>query len=216
LATISRSAAKQQLQERQRGWLRQVMAATGLKPTQIAREAGVSDTTLSRLLNNPDYTGTLSEVTIERIKTAYRVPGPGEAPIKGGPALIISEAERVDVLALEKNAAQAVNALAQEHKDAEIWRLHTSSLENAGYLPGDLVVLDPLIAPHSHDAVCVNVTEWSRGGSEMVWRIYEPPFLTSSTSRHLTSKPLLLDNDRIKVRGVIVGSIRPHRLSSAS
>ena len=216
MASITRSDAKKQLQERQRAWLKQVIAATALKPTQLARGASVSDTTISRILNNPGYSGTLSEVTIERIKSTYKVPGPGEKPDHEGSSLILAEAERIEADTLPAPIAEAVKNLSIGKGIIEIWRLRSASLEGAGYLPGDLVVVDCEVEPRPHDAVCALVTEWARGGAETVWRIFDPPFLIPSAPRGAAAKPLLVDNQRVSIKGVVVASLRPHRLSVAS
>jgi len=163
VTTISRSIAKKQLQDRQRAWLQQVIDATKMKPAQIAREAGVSDTTLSRLLSNPEYSGTLSEVTIERIKTAYGIPGPAEGQQKLGNSLILAEGERLDPVALDQKIAKAIEALSSNDKTIEVWRLRSSALEGDGYFPGDLLLVEIGALPRPHDVICAMVTEWARG-----------------------------------------------------
>jgi len=216
VAAITRTEAKKHLQDRQRAWLLRVIETTGLKPSQIARGADVSDTTLTRLLNNPSYEGTLSELTIERIKTTYNLPGPGnDPPAKGGAPVLFSEAELLQFAALEPSIAAALTALCAGITACEIWRLHSSAIENAGYLVNDLVVVDPNATPGPHDAVKAVVTEWSRGSAETIWRLFDPPYLLSSAARQLAAKPLLVDGQRVRVAGVIVASLRPHRLSAA-
>lgn len=207
---VSRTDAKKQLQDRQRDWLRQLVLQTGNKPSQIAKKAGVSDTTLTRLLNNPDYSGTLSEVTVERIKSAYTVPGPSQV-VSRGASMLIGEAERIDLSSLDVEASAALRAFLLNRDQVEFWKIGTSTLERAGYLPGDFVVVDPALEPRPHDAVKATVFDWNRGGSETVWRLYDPPFLISSTSHGHASKPLLVDGERVKVQGVIVACVRPHR-----
>lgn len=217
-SSVARSEAKKELQARQRAWLAEVVRITGKKPSQIADGAGVSDTTLTRLLNNPDYPGTLSQVTIDRIKLAYKLPGPEEttaAKGRGAALLGFSEGERIDLIREAAPLTKIVNAISDLHNNAEPWRLKTISLELAGYLAGDIVFVDTAASPHPQDAVCAQLADYKRGSAETIWRIWDPPYLVAAAHDRTAYKPLLVDNERVLIRGVIVDSLRPHRLSAA-
>jgi hypothetical protein len=54
----------------------------------------------------------------------------------------------------------------------------------------------------------VNFKLYDRGGSETVWRLFDPPFLISSTVQGHPHKPLLVDSERVRITGVIVASLR--------
>lgn len=215
MADKGRTAAKQEVQARQRAWLQEVVKATALKPSQIAGVAGVSDTTLTRLLNNPDYRHTLTQITIDRIKTAFKVPGPEEYASQGRPGMVgFGEAERFDVTREPEGVGRVVVALIDGRNAVDPWRLKTSALELVGYLPGDLVLVDLNAVPKPQDAVCAQVYDWAHGGAETVFRVYDPPFLVAAASDRTGYKPILVDNDRVVVKGVVVESVRPHRLSA--
>lgn len=210
MAKISRSEAKRGLQERQRAWLQWVIEQTGKRPAQIGREAEVSDTPLTRLLNNPEHTGTLSELTIERITSHYGIPGPAEYLGQRAPADEQSHTE-AELLALEHLSDRAKGALAllADHRPGvETWRLRTACLEGAGYFPGDLLLVDCDAHPRIHEAVCASVRD---GTPDLVWRIFDPPFLVARPASGVAPKPLLVDGDRVKVRGVVIASLRPRR-----
>lgn len=211
----SRSQKQKELQQRQRAWLSEVVTATRLKPSQIAAGAGVSDTTLTRLMNNPDYSGTLSQVTIDRIKETYKVPGPEEFASARRPSLIgFAEAERFDIKRAQREIARIVEAIVEGRPHVDPWRLRTGALEGAGYLSGDIVFVDQDAVPHPQDAVCAQVTDFQRGSAETVWRVYDPPFLVAAAHDRTAYKPLLVDQERVMIRGVIVDSFRAHRLSA--
>jgi lambda repressor-like predicted transcriptional regulator len=57
-------------QEQARRLIRAALRETGLLPTQLARLAGVSHTTLTRFLNNPDVTHVTSTRTLNKIMAA--------------------------------------------------------------------------------------------------------------------------------------------------
>ena len=206
----NRSKEQVEVQTRQRAWLGEVLTTTKLKPSQLADQAGVSDTTLTRLLNNPEYKGTLSQITIDRIKETFNVPGPEEYASSRRAVFGFSEAERLDVRRLvQQELGRIVTAILHGRQHVEPWRLRTSALEMAGYLPGDVVFVDHGAEARPHDAVCAQVTDFNRGAAETIWRLFDPPFLVAASHERAAYKPLLIDNERVQVRGVIVDSYRP-------
>jgi SOS-response transcriptional repressor LexA len=90
------------------------------------------------------------------------------------------------------------------------WTLRSRALEVAGYLPGDVLIVDLNARPDDGDVVCAQVYE--RDNAETLFRIYEAPYLQAATYQRGLFKPLLVDGRRVVLRGVVVASIRP-RLS---
>ncbi len=218
METVGRSTAKRELRERQRKWLVEIARATQLKPSQIASEAGVSDTTLTRLLNNPEYSGTLSQITIDRIKRRFNLPGPEDLRQgSNGVLLGFADAERFDLVEEtgKGEAGRIVKAMMQGRESVEAWRLRSLCLENAGYLPNDILLIDTALPPRPHDAVCARVADWQRGASETIFRIFDPPFLIGAAREQLAYKPLLVDGERVSILGVVIEAYRPQRLSAA-
>lgn len=217
--SVKRSETKRDIQAKQRAWLREVLETKRLTPSRLAIGAGVSDTTISRLLNNEEYTGTLAQETIERIKDTYKVPGPEEfAGGRRGVALLgLSEAARFDVRREQNDLAAVVEAILRGRNHVEPWRLKTMALEGVGYLPGDIVFVEILAEgqlPKPQDAVCAQVVDYQHGSAETVWRVYDPPFLVGAANERTAYKPLLVDGERVKVVGVIREAYRPHSLSA--
>lgn len=215
---VNRSDTKKSIQARQRAWLSEVISAVKLKPSQFAIGAGVSDTTITRLLNNEKYSGTLGPETIERIKSTYKVPGPEEyASARRSPLIGLSEAERFAPRDENGELADIVAAIVNGRAHIEAWRLKTMALENVGYLPGDIVFVENLPdhhQPRPQDAVCAQVVDYAHGAAETVWRVFDPPFLVGAGHDRTAYKPILVDGERVKVVGVIRESFRPHRLSA--
>jgi hypothetical protein len=215
---INRSATKKNIQDRQRNWLLEVLEKVQLKPSQLATSAGVSDTTITRLLNNKSYAGTLAPETIERIKDTYKVPGPEEyTSSRRSPLIGLSEASRFDARRESSDLAAIVEAILRGRALVEAWRLKTQALESAGYLPGDLVFVEQLVSDQQakpQDAVCAQVVDHQHGSAQTVWRVYDPPFLVAAAQDRTAYKPLLVDGDRVKIAGVIRESYRPHSLSA--
>lgn len=126
----------------------------------------------------------------------------------------LGEAERIDVRREQKELQSVVAALVGGRKAIEIWRLRTEALIVAGYLPGDLVLVDPAIEARPQDLVCARVADWQRGNEQTLFRIFDPPFLVAAAQDRTAFKPLLVDPERVQLRGVVIESYRPHRLSA--
>jgi hypothetical protein len=215
---VNRTDTKKNIQQRQRNWLREVLDKVKLKPSPFAISAGVSDTTITRLLNDAKYMGTLAPETIERIKDTYKVPGPEEYASSRRSTLIgMSEASRFDARKERGDLGAIVEAILRGRPHVDAWRLKTQALESAGYLPGDVVFVEQLSADQQarpQDAVCAQVVDYQHGAAETVWRVYDPPFLVAAAHERTAYKPILVDNDRVKIAGVIRESFRPHSLSA--
>jgi hypothetical protein len=213
---VTRTTTKRDVQMRQKAWLREVLTKTRLLPSQLAIGAGVSSSTLTRLLNRDDYSGTLTPETIERIKDTYKVPGPEEFS-SGARSIGLSEAARFDPSRERGDLALIVAAILRGRKGFEVWRLKTMALEGVGYLPGDVLFVRHLdVGDHARpqDAVCAKVIDFAHGSEETVWRVYDPPFLVGASNDRTAYKPVLVDGDRVRIYGVVEESFRPHSLSS--
>lgn len=215
---VNRTTTKAGVQARQRAWLLEVLDKTRLKPSQLATNAGVSDTTITRLLNSESYTGTLAPETVERIKATYRVPGPEEyASSRRSQMIGLSEASRIDPRKERGDLAAIISAIIRQRPGVDAWRIKTMALEGVGYLPGDIVFVETLAdgeLPKPQDAVCAQVVDYQHGAAETVWRVYDAPFLVGAANDRTAYKPLLVDGDRVKIFGVIRESYRPHGLSA--
>jgi SOS-response transcriptional repressor LexA len=88
--------------------------------------------------------------------------------------------------------------------------LRSRCLEVAGYVPGDVLMVDMNAKPEQGDVVCAQVYD-RLGRAETVFRIFEDPFLVASSLDGTFFKPLLIDNERVVVRGVVVASFRDRR-----
>ncbi|PZP54968.1 MAG: hypothetical protein DI604_36820 [Delftia acidovorans] len=109
---------------------------------------------------------------------------------------------------------EAVKALQGARNGVDAWVMRSRALEAAGYLPGDVLVVDMNAAPQSGDVVCAEILDRS-GKPEMVMRILERPFLVAATFDPSLFKPMLIDGDRVTVRGVVIASFRERRAAAA-
>lgn len=217
MSQISKRESVDKLRAAQKAWLERVVQEDARRRnlSQIARDAGVSHTTLTRFARNEEGR-TLSALTVTQVERATGIAAPSEvrgAPDPGG----FSE-EAVPFILGERNdpTAAAVKLLIGERNGADPWILKTRALEDAGFYPGDIVILDLNATPGPHDAVCAQVYDWQRGQAETVWRVFDPPFLLDA-SREISArhKPLVVDAERVVIKGVITSSLRQRQADAA-
>lgn len=210
MSNVSKRESVSRLRAAQRAWLDRVVKDDPQHRTlsQIARDAGVSTTTLTRFAND-DEARTLSALTVTQVSRATGIAAPSD--VRGAPDPDGLSEEAVPFILGERTdaTAAAVRLLIGERQGADPWILRTRSLEDAGYYPGDVVILDLNAAPRPRDAVCAQVYDWQRGAAETVWRVFDPPFLLDA-SRDLSArhKPLVVDSERVLIKGVITNSLR--------
>lgn len=185
-----------------RSWLLDVMRRTGLKPTPLAKAAGLAPSTLLRALDEANP-ATLERRTIDKIVASLGVPPPklyggGEASPAG-----FAEGELTQIPAGGEGPAGPLGNTEGE------WIIRTRALELAGYLPGDLVIADSAVPPRARDVVVAQEIDHLRGSAETRLRIYDPPYLVTETADPAAKrKPLLVDGDRVAIWGPVVRSLR--------
>ncbi len=207
LSKISaKSDAKRELNALHRGWLQALVKATGRKLSRLAADAGLSESALTRIVNDENYTGTLSQLTINRLVSRFMVPGP-EAWTPGTPLAGIG-AEGVRVARDDGEAWAWCETIRNRLPAAQIWRLQGRALDAIGYMPGDLLAVDPAAAPSAGDVVLAHLFTHGAEEPEAIFRVFEPPYLVAASFDTSFRKPLLVDNDRVIVRGVVSTSLR--------
>lgn len=187
-------------------WIRGVLKDTGTTPTALARKAGIASTTLTRFLNENDKT-VLSFRSIAKIAHAASVPPLGLSPTE--PREVPDEAVPYNISkAGLLSRIKLIEAAIGDRPAASAWLMQSRVLEDAGYLPGDILIVDLNRSPQAGETACVQVSRWSSGKTDTVFRIYEPPYLVASSRDAASRKPLLADNDRVIIKGVVTEMIR--------
>jgi hypothetical protein len=191
-----------------RDYLRRVIAHTRKPPTRIAKEVGVAPSTLTRLLNENSI-ATLHARTISRLQDYSGISFFGGDP--SAPSTfrgLAEDAVPFDAKDADPAVSAAIKALVGGRQAADPWTMRTRALERRGYLPGDIVIVDLGRRPEAGDSVCAQVYDWRRGAAETVMRVYDPPFLLEATHDDQLRKPLVVDNEQVIIKGVLLA----HRL----
>lgn len=204
---------KAALRDAQRAYIRR---AVELDPkrrslTEIAREGGLNHSTLTRFMNNAAHKGTLDTLTILRVAEVTGVQP--DASVAGGAVVAFREDAEPYSSSAQDNLATAVKSLIRGRTTADAWVLRSRAVELAGYVPGDVVILDQAEQPQNGDLVCAQVYD-RRGGAETIWRIYEAPYLTAASPDPALRKPILVDGHMVLIRGVVTESLRAARATN--
>jgi hypothetical protein len=208
-ATLERATAAAHRQ-----YVRDIVERTGVKPTPLAERIGVAASTLTRVYNAPDdSTATLHARTLSKLQAFSGIPAPIGEVSATTPATASGGGLREDAVPYHPTEADsvlanAVRLLIGERRAADAWTFRSRALECAGFMPGDVVIVDLGAIARAGDAVCAQVYDWRSGTAETVMRIYEPPYLVAATYDPSLRKPLVVDDDRVIIKGVIL----PHRL----
>lgn len=210
-ATVAlRSKARTHADEfaRHMAWVDWINEKTGLKDSALALKAELPVNAIYRKRTDGRP---LNAVQIRAISDATGLPGPDTYQIAGHAGLAEEAAAYDAAKDVDPITARMVEAALKSRPNAAPWRLKTRAIEGAGYLIGDVVITDPTVAPMAGDAVCAQVYDIRTGTAETVFRIYEAPYLVAVTSDPALRKPMLVDDERVVVRGTVTQSFRARR-----
>jgi transcriptional regulator with XRE-family HTH domain len=202
--------------EEVRTWLRTILKEKNLTPTALSREAGLSSTTLTRFLNDEATKTVLSFRTIAKIAAWAGVNPVGIAPVPPlQPPIVEVEARQITDLDEVKLTPRLKKSLmcALGEAQFEAWEMQCGALEDVGIRAGDIIILNRDLLPERGDIVCAHVFVWSKGQSDLVFRVYEPPFLVSASRSFEIRKPYVVDGDTVRLHGVVTDVMRSLRQS---
>lgn len=199
---------------KQLAWLQAMLDFRTWNVTRLAREAGVSQSTLAKFLNDPENLAHLSTNSVEKLSRAGGIRPYETSPSVAPRGLSDGEAERFVGFDGQAHFNNLIQAMAAGNSVAP-WVLQTRALEAVGYLPGDVLMVDMNAAPAEGDVVCAQLYDRS-GEAETIFRIYEHPFLVAATLNRANLKPLIADNNTVVIRGVVTSSHRPRLTLLAS
>lgn len=207
---LARSTAKSNTREAirraQRQWLEAAVRTRGESASQIAKAAGVSDTTVTRFLNNPNYSGVLTPLTVQRISDYTGLAGPGvEESAERSVRAFREEATPYQAETGDSHAA-AVTALLAGRAHAYAMVMRSTVLELAGVRPGDIMIIDPLVTPADGDVVCAQLEDGL--GATTVFRLFQMPNLVGATFDPRAVRPESVNGTTRRIVGVMTDLIR--------
>lgn len=203
----SKSALQAEERARILEWVEWLRQRTGQTLSELAEGAGLSSNTLTRLKQRDS--ALLDALSVRMLCEHTGLAGPDLYKL-GPTSGHAEEASRFDAAApgVDPAIIQFVTLMTKNRPNAAAWWLKTRAIEESGYMIGDLVITDSAVPPHAGDAVCAQIRT---GSAEVVFRIFEPPYLMAFHNDASVRKPLLIDNDRVIVIGTITESLRTRR-----
>jgi transcriptional regulator with XRE-family HTH domain len=191
----------------QHTFIQTVLEKTGWSQTDLASRAGLDPSTLSRFLSKGRNGRSLRASTIKRISAASGIAF-GDIELDQG--MSESEATPFD-FQLDDGRNAAIRALTKGRENIDAWILNSRAIENAGYRPGDLLLVGLSETPLAGDIVCAQIYDWVKGQAETVFRIFQPPALISASNDSSLLKPHLIGDNTVIVKGVVLHVLRSRR-----
>ncbi len=198
-------------------WLQAVLQENNCGPAELARRATkkctgnekLDHSTLSKFINNKANTAVLSTGTIEKLARVSRLP-PFETVLQPAIRGLAEEETTPYEYEADDYFSRAIEAIKNGRNGIDPWILNSRSLEAAGYVPGDILMVDLNAIATPGDVICAQIYD-RNGRAETVMRIFEDPFLISATLDNSLKRPHLVDNDRVQIRGVVITSLRQRK-----
>jgi hypothetical protein len=198
-----------------REWLRTVLLHLGWSGSDLAARIDRVPSTINRFLNDPVASHVLSPKTIKAIENATGFAPFSFPKIELAPKRGFFEADAAHFEFTQNGDDQdlevCVRAILAAKSTSDPWVLKTRALEYAGFLVGDVLIVNLSEKARPHDLVCAQIYDWDKGRAETVFRIYEPPYLLSASAAAEFVKPYVVDDDSVVIKGVVTHSVRPRR-----
>ncbi len=209
-----RSARNAALQAAQRRWVEALANDRQLTKSALAKGADLQPSTLTRLFSD-GYTGLLSQAVIDQLATTYQVPAPVVTSDEDAPRVAFGDAETLDFSDTAPSLARMVRAAIDGHNAVDPWVMRSDALEAAGILAGDIMLVDLNARPEPGDACCLQLLDpYPALRGRTIWRVFQDGFYVAARFARLQAEaPIAAGSPGLVLRGVVVGSIRPHRLS---
>lgn len=103
-----------------------------------------------------------------------------------------------------------VKGLGGDKAGADVWIVSSDALVLAGYLPGDLILVDThqseLCRPG--DAVIAQVYNGQTGSATTLLRKFQPPVLVAANTNPEDQKVHIVDGENVVIRGKVIASWR--------
>lgn len=101
-------------------------------------------------------------------------------------------------------------AFGLDRPGVDIWSVRGRSMDLAGYLEGDTILVDRSRAERARagDDVMAQVYDFASGSARTVFRRYDPPFIFAISTEQSELKPYFVDGEKVVIVGVVTLSWR--------
>lgn len=193
-------------------WIRAVARYMNLSFSELALNSGLAASTVTRYMNDKSGKLSVTERTLEAIAVYSGIPKnvfPGQRRLPGfGESETVPYDDKQDER-LPDWVLAAIEAHKSNRNGIEPWLMKSWALDQLGILPGDVLMIDQNRRPKAGDIVVAQLTDLVTQRTETVMRRFDPPFITTHSSKMGPGRPETVDDDRVIIMGVEVGVIRP-------
>lgn len=192
-----------------KGWIKHVAAHLSLTPSDLARRAKLSPSTLTRYLNDNSGQIGISQRSLDKIGEFARI---RPHQFQTTPFGSFQEAEASPYDPSDATAIwvdKQVSDMCGAAQSRVPWTLKTDALNLLGYLKGDILIVDLAMTPRDGDIVCAQLYDWQKETADTVFRLYRKPWLMTHSSIIAPIQPRLVDDDTVAVKGVVEAVLRP-------
>lgn len=201
----------------QRAWLEELLKKLGITATELARQANLNPSTLTRFLQPNGRDGhMLSARTVQKIRDVTqhmlrdRRAGPGLAGFAEDPPRLVD-----NIAELPAELARAIAAMRAAGNAIDAWEIRSDALSGLRIHRGDVLMVDMNATAQAGDIVCVQKYDWNRQTAETVFRLFEPPYLLTGQITGPARRPDVADNQTTVIRGVVIARLSPRGMLSA-
>lgn len=180
--------------KRQMEWLEEVLTKTGLSINQLAEKAKIDPSTIYKFQSGDSEQ--LRDRTLLRLAQVAQSPPPEVPGLSDGDAVQFDYSNMPDL-----------SEMPGEGRYFPL-KITSTAVEKAGIAPGDILIFDSKATPETGDIVCAQVIDYRLGTGDTLIRYYDKPYLLARTDDPQQLRPMIVDDDRVQIRGVLVKQIR--------
>lgn len=203
-----------------RRWVESNAERMRLTPTGLAKELGMTVSRLTKFMYDPAYKPTLKPDAVRRLEEHFEEPVPAETGFPSTLRRGLSEAEAVPYTFDGRDSAShlAVLSVVADSNARAPFQIRSRALELRGLAPGDIAIVDLNAAPSDGDVVCAQIYDVRRGTAQTVFRLWHRAgglaVLTAATMDRSVEKPVVVDDDTVSVRGIVIHTVSSRRIAA--
>jgi transcriptional regulator with XRE-family HTH domain len=182
-----------------RDWIAAILAKLHISRTELAKQAGLSHSTLSRATSDDDYRINFRADTITKLALVG-----GIAP----PAILTGEPTNFDGLSEPQATPYAGTPERHLNEGQSIWTCHSAALSSMGLMPGDRFILDQNQSPKPRDIIVIQHYDHQSGSAETLIRVYIDEFAVTPMYVIDGTPRIHIDSRSATVMGVLIESWR--------
>lgn len=190
----------------------------GLTTEDLGRAIGRDRTAISKMYSGgralkPEEVHALADALQITVEDVLDRAGMKAAPIVRSMAqsgFAEGEATPFDWQGMGSERAALSSAFHLNRPGAEVWTTRGRSMDLAGYLDGDAIVVDRTRAERARpgDDVLAQIYDFATGSARTVFRRYDSPFIFAISTEQAKLKPYFVDGEKVVIVGVVTFSWR--------